>query len=142
MQGSSVVGNGLNAKYAFAFGIDLQSQVATVHFENGQIIRRFLDRDFPRDGMPFAFVIFRPMPVTEDGLDGLEIQGSNVDRRTKIFVPTRTAGNALDARCIHSRNVRSDRQAYCCSAFRSIHSGNTPAACACCCSMVPPEPIH
>src|SRR5947209_10001181 len=92
MQFGRVVGNGLNAKYAFAFGIDLQSQVAAVQLEDGQIIRRFLDRDFPLARMRFAFVIFRPMPVSEDGLDGLEIKRHTaaVNQRLKhlLHLPT------------------------------------------------------
>src|ERR1700761_3020693 len=43
----SVVDDNLDAKHALAFGINLQSQLATVHLEYRQIIRRFLDRYFP-----------------------------------------------------------------------------------------------
>jgi len=42
-----VMSNRLDAKDAFAFGIDLQSQLAAVQLEDRQIIRRSLDRDFP-----------------------------------------------------------------------------------------------
>ena len=42
-----VVDHGLDAKYALAFGIDLQSQLAAVQLEDRQIIRRSLDRYFP-----------------------------------------------------------------------------------------------
>jgi hypothetical protein len=77
------VSHGLNAEHVLAFGIDLQSQVAAVQFENGQIIRRSLDRDFPLGS--FALVVFRAVPISEDGLDGLEIQGrpAAVNQRLK-----------------------------------------------------------
>ena len=42
-----VMGYGLDAKDAFAFGIDLEGQLAAVQLEDRQIIRRSLDRDFP-----------------------------------------------------------------------------------------------
>ena len=42
-----VVNDRLNAKYALAFGINLQSQLAAVQPEDRQIIGRFLDRYFP-----------------------------------------------------------------------------------------------
>jgi hypothetical protein len=35
MQFGGVVGNGLDAKHAFAFGIDLQRQFAAKQLENG-----------------------------------------------------------------------------------------------------------
>jgi hypothetical protein len=41
-----VMDNGLEAKHVFAFGIDLQSQLAEVQLENRQVIRRCLDSDF------------------------------------------------------------------------------------------------
>jgi hypothetical protein len=41
------MGNRFDAKHAFAFAIDLQSQFATVQLEDRQIIGRSLDRDFP-----------------------------------------------------------------------------------------------
>jgi hypothetical protein len=41
-------------KYAFAFGIDLQSQLATVQFEDRQIMRRSLDGAFPSPDRLFA----------------------------------------------------------------------------------------
>lgn len=44
-QVSGVVRNNLGAQDAFAFGIDLQREVAKVHFEHRQVIRRFLDRN-------------------------------------------------------------------------------------------------
>ena len=80
-----VVSHRLNAKHAFAFGIDLQSQLAAVQLEDRQIIRRSLDRDFPRGGVPFPFVIFPTMPVSEDGPDGLQVQrrAAAVNQRLK-----------------------------------------------------------
>ncbi|HUE00901.1 MAG TPA: hypothetical protein VMR62_15125 [Bryobacteraceae bacterium] len=42
-----IVDDHLDAKDAFAFGLDLQSQLAAVQLEDRQIIRRSLDRDFP-----------------------------------------------------------------------------------------------
>src|SRR6516225_8002261 len=44
---SSIVHHDLNAKHAFAFGINLQSQFAAVQLKDRQIIRRFLDGYFP-----------------------------------------------------------------------------------------------
>jgi hypothetical protein len=41
------VDDGLDAKHALAFGINLQSQLAAVQLEYRQIIPRFLDRYFP-----------------------------------------------------------------------------------------------
>ena len=43
----SIVDDDLDAKHALAFGINLQSQLAAVQFEDRQIIRSFLDRYFP-----------------------------------------------------------------------------------------------
>src|SRR3979490_1232739 len=77
--------NRLDAKEAFAFSIDLQSQLAAVQLEDRQIIRRSLDRDFPF-GRPLGSpAINRTMPVSEDRLDGLQVQGSAaaVDERLK-----------------------------------------------------------
>ena len=39
--------NGFDAKHAFAFGVNLERQLAAMQLEDRQIIRRFLDRDFP-----------------------------------------------------------------------------------------------
>src|SRR5438477_2001246 len=66
--------NGLDAKHAFAFGIDLQSQLAAVQLEDRQIIRRSLNRDFPFGRALCSPAIFRTMLVSEDGFDGLEIE--------------------------------------------------------------------
>ena len=41
------MGNRFDAKHAFAFGIDLEGQLAAVQLEDRQIIGRSLDRDFP-----------------------------------------------------------------------------------------------
>jgi hypothetical protein len=41
------MGNGLDAKHAFAFAVDLQGQLSAVQLEDRQIICRSLDRDFP-----------------------------------------------------------------------------------------------
>jgi hypothetical protein len=41
-----VVHNRFDAKDAFAFGIDLQSQLAEVDLENDQVILRCLDHGF------------------------------------------------------------------------------------------------
>src|SRR4030088_3379837 len=64
----------LVAKHAFAFGIDLQSQLAAVQLEDRQIIRRSLNRDFPFGRALCSPAIFRTMLVSEDGFDGLEIE--------------------------------------------------------------------
>src|ERR1700724_2828204 len=69
-----VMGNGLDTKHAFAFGIDLQRQLAAVQLEDRQIIRRSLDRDFPF-GRPLGWAAdFRTMLVSEDGFDSLQIE--------------------------------------------------------------------
>jgi len=47
LQFLGVVRGSLNAKDAFAFGIDLQRQLAAVQLEDRQILHRSLDRDFP-----------------------------------------------------------------------------------------------
>src|SRR6266478_1503466 len=80
-----VMSNRLDAKDAFAFSIDLQSQLAAVQLEDRQIIRRSLDRDFPF-GRPLGSAVdFRTMLVSEDGFDGLEIEWGTaaVDERLK-----------------------------------------------------------
>src|SRR4029077_9297884 len=66
-----VMSNRLDAKDAFAFGIDLQSQLAAVQLEDRQIIRRSLDRDFPFGRSLGSAVDFRTMLASDDGLDGL-----------------------------------------------------------------------
>jgi hypothetical protein len=45
---SNILSYSLNAKYALAFGIDLQRQLAAVQLEDCQIIRRSLDRPVRR----------------------------------------------------------------------------------------------
>src|SRR2546427_6813916 len=82
------MGNRFDAKHAFAFGIDLDGQLAAVQLEDRQIIRRSLDRDFPF-GRPLGSpAINRTMLVSEDRLDGLEIEGSTaaVDESLKHLV--------------------------------------------------------
>src|ERR1700730_14296038 len=68
------MGNGLDAKHAFAFGIDLQSQLAAVQLEDRQIIRRSLNRDFPFGRALCSPAIFQTMLGSEDGFGGLEIE--------------------------------------------------------------------
>src|SRR5689334_5427230 len=68
------MGNRFDAKHAFAFAIDLQSQLATVQLEDRQIIGRSLDRDFPFGRSLGWSAIFRAMPVSKDGLDGFQVQ--------------------------------------------------------------------
>src|SRR6202043_783187 len=83
-----VMGNGLDTEHAFAFGIDLERQLATVQLEDRQIIRRSLDRDFPF-GRPLGSpAINRAMPVSEDRLDGLQVQWSTaaIDEGLKHLV--------------------------------------------------------
>src|SRR3984893_15593970 len=80
-----VMSNRLDAKDAFAFAIDLQSQLAAVQLEDRQIIGRSLDRDLPF-GRPLGSTAdFRTMLVSEDGLDGLQIErrAAAVDQRLK-----------------------------------------------------------
>src|SRR6201997_871476 len=68
------MGNRFDAKDAFAFGIDLEGQLATVQLEDRQIIHRSLDRDFPFGRAFGSPAINRAMPVSEDGFDGLQVQ--------------------------------------------------------------------
>src|SRR5271169_3583359 len=72
---ANVMSNSLNAKYAFAFGIDLQRQLAAMQLEDRQIIRRSLDRDFPFGRPHVSWAVFRPTLVAQDGLYGLQVQG-------------------------------------------------------------------
>src|ERR1700759_5064065 len=82
------MGNRFDAKHAFAFAIDLQSQLATVQLEDRQIIGRSLDREFPFDRSLGSSAIFRAMPVSEDRLDGFQVQwrAAAVDERLKDLV--------------------------------------------------------
>jgi hypothetical protein len=52
-----------NSKDAFAFDVDLQSQLATVQLEDRLIIHRSLDRDFPIG--PTAFFVCGQQITTE-----------------------------------------------------------------------------
>src|ERR1700737_3370773 len=70
------MGNRFDAKHAFAFGIDLEGQLAAVQLEDRQIIGRSLDRDFPF-GRPLGSpAINRATAVSKDRLDGLQVQCS------------------------------------------------------------------
>src|ERR1700756_1671748 len=77
-----------DAKDAFAFGINLQSQLAAMQLEDRQIIHRSLDRDFPFGRTP---AIFWAVPVTQDGLDGFQVErrAAAVDQRLKHLVHVR-----------------------------------------------------
>jgi hypothetical protein len=68
------MGNHLDTKDAFAFGIDLERQLATVQLEDRQIIRRSLDRDLPFGRPRCAPAIFGTMLVSEDGFDGFQVE--------------------------------------------------------------------
>ena len=68
------MGNCFDPKDAFAFGIDLEGQLATVQLEDRQIIRRSLDRDFPFGRAFGSLAINRATPVSEDCLDGFQVQ--------------------------------------------------------------------
>jgi hypothetical protein len=71
---SDIMSNSLDAKYAFAFGVDLQSQLAAMQLEDRQIIRRSLDRDFPCGRPHVSWAVFRPAFVSQDRLYGLQVQ--------------------------------------------------------------------
>src|SRR5260370_41513773 len=91
-QVARVVHHYLNAEYAFAFAIDLQCQLAVVHFEDGYIIGRFLDGDSPSLGMwrlPFSL---RPMLESEDGLEAIQRQRrpAAIDQRLKYLLHLET----------------------------------------------------
>src|ERR1700750_1072164 len=82
------MGNRFDAKHAFAFAIDLQSQLATVQLEDRQIIGRSLDRDFPFGRSLGSSAIFWAAPISEDRLDGFQVQwrAAAVDERLKDLV--------------------------------------------------------
>ena len=64
----------LDAKHPFAFGIDLQRQLAAIQPEDRQIIRRSLDRHLPFGRPSFSGAIPRPAPVTENRFDRVQIK--------------------------------------------------------------------
>src|SRR5947207_8000753 len=82
------MGNRFDAKHAFAFAIDLQSQLATVQLEDRQIIGRSLDRDFPFGRALGPPATFRAVFRSEDRLDGFQVQWRTtaVDERLKHLV--------------------------------------------------------
>src|SRR5437868_6305333 len=82
------MGNRFDAKHAFAFAIDLQSQLATVQLEDRQIIGRSLDRDFPFGRALGPSATFRAVFRSEDRLDGFQVQWRTtaVDERSKHLV--------------------------------------------------------
>jgi hypothetical protein len=63
-----VVHDDFDAKYAFAFGIDLQHHFAVIDLEDRHVIRRFLDHDSPSGWILLALVIVRAILVAEDRL--------------------------------------------------------------------------
>jgi hypothetical protein len=69
-----VMDDDLDAKDAFAFAIDLQSQAATMQLEDRQIIGRSLDRDFPLCCALFSRTIFWTALASKDCLDSLQVQ--------------------------------------------------------------------
>jgi hypothetical protein len=82
------VRHSLDAKYPFAFGIDLQRQLAAVQPEDRQIVRRFLDRHFPLSRFSFSGALPRPAPITENRLDRVPIQRrpAAVDERLQDLI--------------------------------------------------------
>src|SRR6516225_3874244 len=68
------MGHDLDAKYALAFGINLERQPAAVQLEDRQIIHRSLDRYFPLSVLGLALAIFRPVLVAHDGLAGAYVE--------------------------------------------------------------------
>src|SRR5215471_8038079 len=86
------MGNGFDAKDAFAFGIDLQRQLATVQLEDGQIIHRSLDRDLPFGRPLCSPPTFWPVLIPQDRLDGVQVQWGTaaVDQGLKHLVHVRT----------------------------------------------------
>ena len=69
-----VVGNCFDAKDAFAFAVDLERQLAAAQLEDRQIIGRSLDRDFPFGRPRCSPAMFRATPISQDRLDGLQVQ--------------------------------------------------------------------
>jgi len=73
---------------AFVWSLLLEGQVTAVQLEDRQIIHRSLDRDFPFGRTP---AIFRAMFVTQDGLDGFQVErrAATVDQGLKHLVHVR-----------------------------------------------------
>jgi hypothetical protein len=69
-----VMDDDLDAKHAFAFAVNLQSQGTTVQLEDRQIIGRSLDRDFPIWCAFFARAIFWTALASNDCLYSLQVQ--------------------------------------------------------------------
>ena len=84
-----IVDHRLDAKYALAFGINLQSQLAAVQLEDRQIIRRSLDRDFPFSRFLFPLAIFRTALVAQYCFDCFQVQqhAAAVNQRLKGLGP-------------------------------------------------------
>ena len=61
-----IVQDGFDAEYTFAFGIDLQRQIAAMQFEDRQIIRRSLERDLPFRQPTFTFAISGPVRIAQN----------------------------------------------------------------------------
>jgi hypothetical protein len=68
------VRHGLDAEYAFAFGLDLERQSAAMQFEDRQIIRRSLDRDFPLSRSALPLSVLGTMLTAQDGLDSFQVR--------------------------------------------------------------------
>src|SRR5262249_11371144 len=79
------MGNRLDAKYTFAFAIDLEGQLAAVQLEDCQIIGSSLDRDFPFRRSLGASAINRAVLISKNCFDGLQIEthAAAVDERLK-----------------------------------------------------------
>src|SRR5215467_14780040 len=86
------MGNGFDAKNAFAFGIDLERQLAAAQLEDRQIIRRSLDRDLPFGRPLCSPAILRAPLISQDRLDGLQVQwgAAAVDQGLKYLVHVAT----------------------------------------------------
>src|SRR5215472_1999946 len=81
------MGNGLDAKDAFAFAIDLEGQLAAVRLEDRQIIGRSLDGHFAL-GRALGSATSWPMSGSKDCLDGLQVEwcAAAVDQGLKHLV--------------------------------------------------------
>src|SRR6516225_8087101 len=123
------MGHDLDAKYALAFGINLERQPAAVQLEDRQIIHRSLDRYFPLSVLGLALAIFRPVLVAHDGLDGayVERHAAAVNQGLKdllhvaadfkqqvaaVFDLSSSTGNETRSGAVHQARARSTGRWY------------------------------
>jgi hypothetical protein len=73
-----VLHDGFDAQDPFAFGIDLHGELAKVHLEHRQIIRRFLDQDSPARRLALPFSVAGTFLAAKQGLDLIQAADSPI----------------------------------------------------------------